>query len=113
MNYTEHIFILISTVTGCVSISAFGYLFGIPTGIISSAIGVKICVIIAGIKKYKSVFTKIYKKHYKILLLAKPYLKSVKSLIDSNISHHDFVLIINVSKEFDNMKEEIKNSNDK
>ena len=51
MNYNEHLLILISTVTGCVSISAFGSLFGIPTGIISSAVGVKICVIIAGIKK--------------------------------------------------------------
>ena len=35
------------------------------------------------------------------------------SLIDSNISHAEFVLINNVIKEFYYMKEEIKNSNDK
>ena len=36
-----------------------------------------------------------------------------KSLIDSNISHDGFVLINNVLKEFCDMKEEIKNCNDK
>ena len=35
-----------------------------------------------------------------------------KALIDSNINHYEFVLI-NVLKEFYDMKEEIKNSNDK
>ena len=36
-----------------------------------------------------------------------------KTLIDSNISHNDFVLINNVLKEFYDMKEGIKNSNNK
>ena len=32
-----------------------------------------------------------------------------KALIDSNISHDEFVLINNVLKEYGNMKEELKN----
>ena len=36
-----------------------------------------------------------------------------KVLIDSNISHDEYVLINNVLKEFYDMKEELKNSNDK
>ena len=40
-NYIEHLLILIFTVTGCVSISAFAFLVGIPIGITSSAIGLK------------------------------------------------------------------------
>ena len=36
-----------------------------------------------------------------------------KALIDSNISRDEFVLINNVLKEFYDMNEEIKNSNDK
>ena len=36
-----------------------------------------------------------------------------KTLIDSNISHNDFVLINNVLKEFYDMKEGIENSNKK
>ena len=46
-------------------------------------------------------------------MLAKSKLSSLevlisKALIDSNISHDEFVLI-NVIKEYDDMKEEIKN----
>ena len=37
LNYTENFFILVSAITGCVSISAFTSLVGIPMGITSSA----------------------------------------------------------------------------
>ena len=47
LNYIEHLLILISTVTGCVSTSAFPSLLGITIGITSSTIGLKICVITA------------------------------------------------------------------
>ena len=36
-----------------------------------------------------------------------------KANIDSNISHDGFFLINNVLKEYDDMKEKIKNSNNK
>ena len=59
------------------------------------------------------------KKHGKIVLLAKSKLNNIEVLIskarfksiliDSNISHGEFVLINNALKEYDNMKEEIKN----
>ena len=42
LNYVENLLILASTVTGCVPISAFSSLVGVPTGIASSAIGLKI-----------------------------------------------------------------------
>ena len=32
-----------------------------------------------------------------------------KALIDSNINHDEFILINNVLKEYDQMKEELKN----
>ena len=118
LNYIEHFLILASTITGCISISAFVSLLGIPIGITNSAIGLKICAITVGIKKFKSIIKKKKKKHDKIVLLAKSKLNSIevlisKALIDSNISHDEFVLINNVLKEFYDMKEEIKNSNGK
>ena len=114
----DHLLIVISTITECVSISAFTSLVGIPIEITSSSIGLKICAITAGIKKYKSIIKKKKKKHDKIVLLAKSKLNSIealisKVLIDSNISHDESVLTNNVLKEFYDMKEEIKNSNDK
>ena len=70
-----------STVTGCVSISAFASLFASPVGITSSAVGIKICAITAGIKTYKSIIKKKIKKHDKIVLLGKDNLNSIEVLI--------------------------------
>ena len=55
LNYIDHSLIVISTITGCVSISAFASVVGILIAIASSTIGLDICVITAGIKKYTSV----------------------------------------------------------
>ena len=38
LNYIEYLLILASVVTGCVSISAFSSLVGVPIGITSSAV---------------------------------------------------------------------------
>ena len=65
LNYIEHLLILVSTITSCVSISAFTSLVGIPIGITSSAIGLKICVITVGWKKYKSIINKKEKSKIK------------------------------------------------
>ena len=45
--YIEHFLILTSTITGCVSISDFTCLVGIPIGVTSSVIGLKVCAITA------------------------------------------------------------------
>ena len=62
LNCFEQFLIFISAVSGCVSISAFALLAGISVGVASSAIGLKVCAITAGIKKYKSVIKKKRKK---------------------------------------------------
>ena len=114
-NYIDHLLTVTSTVTECVSIPTFASLVGIPIGITSSTIGLNTCIITAGFKRYKSVQVK--KKHHKIILWAKSKLNSIKTLIskaliDSNISHDEFV-VMKVGKEFYDTKEEIKYSNDK
>ena len=65
LNYIKHLLILVSMITGCVSISAFASLGCTPIGIESSAVALKICIITAGINKYKSVIKK-KRKHDKI-----------------------------------------------
>ena len=100
--------------TRYVSISAFASLVEILIGITSSAIGLKNCVITAAIKKYKSIIKKKQKKYNKIVLLGKSKLNSIEVLIsnvltDSVISHNEFILINNVLKEYNEMKEAIKN----
>ena len=62
LNYIDHSHIVISTITGCISISALASLVGIPIGITSSAIGLKISLTAARIKKHKSINKKNKKK---------------------------------------------------
>ena len=45
----------------------FASLIGIPVGFTSSAIGLQICAITAGIKKYKSIIKKKKEKHDQIV----------------------------------------------
>ena len=58
LNYIEHSLIVLSTITGCVSISTFTSLVGIPIGIANCTIVLKMFVITATIKKYKSIIKK-------------------------------------------------------
>ena len=112
MNYIDHLLIVTSKNTGCASISTFAsLLFGIV--MTSFAIELKIFIITAGIKKYKSIIKKIKKKHNKIALLAKSKLNSVKFLIsmaftDSDFTHDKLILMNNPLKEFYGIQEEIK-----
>ena len=103
LNYIQHFLILASTIIRYTSVSDFSSLLGIPIEILSSAIGLKVCGIAAGIQKHKSIIKKKKKEHDKIVLLAKTKLNSkeaffFKALINSNISHDEFVLINNVQK---------------
>ena len=81
LNQAEHFLILVSTVTGCVSISTFASLAFAPVGITSSVRETKVCAITAEIKKYKSVIKK-KKKHDKMALLGKDKIKTTEVLIN-------------------------------
>ena len=87
----------------------------LPIGIPSSAAIIEICVITSGIKTSKSFMKKNKKnKHDKIVLLGKDKLNIIevlisKALINSYISHDEFVSVKTALKEYNEMKEEIKN----
>ena len=49
LDYIENVLIITSMVKGCVSVSSFSLFVGIPR----SEVGLKICAITSGIKKYK------------------------------------------------------------
>ena len=99
-------------VTGCLYISEFASLECVPVGITSSAVGLNICAIIAGIKKYKSIM-----KYYKILVLQKEEKDKLntienlilKGLIDSYISYDKFVSVNNLLREYYQNKKKLKN----
>ena len=84
LNYSEHFLISASTITGCVSISAFSSLVDITIGITSSVIGLRIYAINAG--KKKSIIKKKKKKNDKAVLLAKSKLNRIEVVISKALS---------------------------
>ena len=67
LNLIEHLLILASVVTGCVSITTFVSLVDILKGIVSSTVGLKSCTITGGIEKYNLIIKKKKKKQNKIV----------------------------------------------
>ena len=105
LKYIENAYILVFAVTGCTSSFDFVSLDNIFTGIMSTAIGLNVCAIIARIKNYKSVMKKKKKKHDEIVLFVKAnlhYIKGVfsRSLIDSYIMYVDFPLEDNILRKY-------------
>ena len=66
LNYVEHSLILALTIISCVSNSASSFSVCVPVGIIGYAVGIKICAITVGIKRYKSIINQKKKKQHKI-----------------------------------------------
>ena len=62
LNYFKHFLVFMSAVSGCVSISAFSSLVGVPVGIASCEVGIKICAITAVINNYKLIIKKRRRK---------------------------------------------------
>ena len=99
LNYVEHLINLAAVVTGCISISTFASLVGIPIGITSCAAGFEIWAVTAGgTKRYKTIIKRKRKEHDKIVLLAKSKLNTIKvliskALIDLYTSHEESVLV--------------------
>ena len=58
LNYLEYLLSSASVITKCVSNSAFDFLVGIRVGTASPAVGLKICAITAGVKKYELIIKK-------------------------------------------------------
>ena len=89
-NDIDHFLILACAITWCISICIFPSSLDVSVGITSSVLGLTICAITAGVKKYKILIQKKKKKHDKTILLAKTNLNTIevldfKPLIDSYI----------------------------
>ena len=114
LNYFDHFLVFVSDANGCVSISTFASLVGVPVSILSSAAGLKMSATTGAIKKYNSNIKKKRQKHDKIMFWVKSKLDEIivlisKTLINSYINHDKFLSVSNGLREFNKIKEEIKN----
>ena len=112
-DYLDKIFIALSASFGTLSIASCASIVGTPAGIADSSLTL-IFTIATGISKsLLAVTKKRKKKHNKIIVLAKNKLNKIDTLLssalnDSEISHEEFINIINEENIYELIKENIK-----
>ena len=117
LDYTDKTLIALSATSGGISIISFTNVIGIPAGVISASLTLVFSLTIGIIKKLLKE-TKKKKKLSKIVMLAKSKLNSIETLMSQaligfKISHEEFKTIVNEKKNYDQMKESIRNKKDK
>ena len=105
-DYFDKSLIVLSLTSGSVSVASFATVIGIPTGIARSSLGLTfpLCKKLLKATKNKK------KKHNKVVMLARSKLNSIESkiseaLINNQISHEDFMTIINEERNYRELKE--------
>ena len=105
--------IVLSVTSGGVSIASFATVIGAPIGITSASLHLAFSLFTGLVKKLLKGTRNKKKKHNKIIMLARSKLNCIESkiseaLISSQISHEDFITIINEERNYRELKESIR-----
>ena len=112
-DYFDKPLIVLSVETGSISIASFATVIGAPVGIVSASCSLAFS---GFVKKFLKTTRNKKKKHNKIVMLARSKLNSIESkiseaLINNEISHEDFLTIMNEEKKYRELKESIRMMN--
>ena len=115
-HYFDKSLIVLSVTTGIISIASFVTVIGIPVRMMSASCSLAFSVTTEIIKKLLKTTRNKKKKHNKIVMLARSKLNSIESkiseaLINNEVSHEDFLIIINEEKKYWELKENIRMMN--
>ena len=107
-DYFDKPLIVLSVPTGSISIASFATVIGAPAGMVSFSLHFRYLQLLKTINKKK--------KHNKIVMLARSKLNSIESkiseaLINNEISHEDFMMIINEEKKYRELNKSIRMMN--
>ena len=99
-DYFDKSLIVLSVTSGGVSIASFATVIGAPMRITSSSLSLAFSLCTGLVKKLLKATRNKKKKHNKIVMLARSKLNSIgrkvsEALINNQISHEDFITIIN------------------
>ena len=111
-DYFNKSLIVLSPTIGSISIESFATVIETPVGIASASLSLAFSLSTGIVKKLLKTTQNKKKKHNKIIMLARSKLNSIESkaseaLINSEISHEDFMIIINEEKSYRELKESI------
>ena len=112
-DYIDKSLIVLSVTSGGVSIASYPTVIGAPIGITSASLILAFSLCTGLVKKLLKAARNKKKKPNKIVMLARSKLNSVESkisqaLISSQISHEDFITIINEERNYRELKESIR-----
>ena len=98
-DYFDNSLIALSVTTGSISIASFATVIGVPVGMMSATCSLAFSIT-TGIVKKLLLKQEIRRKNNEIVMLARSKLNSIESkiseaLINNEISHKDFMTIIN------------------
>ena len=116
LDYFDKSLIVLSVTTGSFSIASFATVIGAPVGIVSASFSLAFSISTGIIKKLLKTTRNKKKKHNKIVMLARSKLNSIESKIsealkNNEISHEDFLTIINEEKKYRELKGSIRMMN--
>ena len=112
-DYFDKCLIVLSVTSGSVSIASFATVIGIPIGITSASLSLAFSLCIGLVKKLLKATRNKKKKHNAIVMLARSKLNSIEkkiseALINNQISHKEFITIINEERNYRELKESIR-----
>ena len=103
--YLDKSLIVLSVATGSISIASFATAIGAPVGIMSASCSLAFSITTGFVKKFLKTIRNKKKKQNKIVMLARTKLNSIErkiseALINNEISHEDFMSILNGEKTY-------------
>ena len=115
-DYFDNSLIVLSVTAYSISIASFSTVTGAPAGMTSASFSLAFSISTLIIKNLLETTRNKKKKHNNIVMLARSKLNSIESkiseaLINNEISHEDFMKIINEVKKYRELKESIRMMN--
>ena len=112
-DYFDKSLIALSVTSGGVSIASFATAIGPPIGIASASLSLAFSLCTGLVKKLLKATRNKKKRNNKIVMLARSNLNSIEGkvvevLINNQISHEDFITIINEERNYTELKESIR-----
>ena len=113
-DYFDKSLIVLSATSGSIFNASFATVIGTPVGISSAIFSIITFSLSTGlVKKLLKTTRNKKKKHHKIVMLARSKLNSIErkiseALMNNQINHEDFMMIINEERNYRELKESIK-----
>ena len=111
--YLDNLLIVLSVATGSISVASFATAIRAPVGIMSASCSLAFSVTTGFVKKFLKTIRNKKKKLNNIFMLARSKLNSIESkiseaLINNQISHEDFMTILNKKRNIKNWNNELQ-----